>query len=163
MCGVGEAELWARRRMLRSSLCLALLVAAPAIGAESVPPPTAEAVFRSALDGKVFVVDYGPLGKPSLGRDVLTFADGTFASQGCERLGFAAAPYWLRVEGPVVHFRAEMTSAEHGTLAFTGRVENGGIEAASLWTRERWYRTVLLQSWYLGRLAAPDEPLPSKL
>lgn len=162
MRGTGEPELWPRRRMLRLGLCLALVVSARANGAEPVPPPAAEAVFRSALDGKVFVVDYGPLGKPSLGRDVLTFADGAFASQGCERLGFAAAPYWLRVEDDAVYFRAEMTSVEHGTLVFTGRIENGGIEVASLWTRERWYRTVLLESWYRGRLAAPDEPLPSK-
>lgn len=150
-----------------ASVCLASVLAnaAPVAAVATASPlatSAAEVAFARHLDGMVFVVDYGPLGQPSLGQDVLTFADGTFASQGCERLGFAAAPYWLRVEGDVVHFRAEMTSAEHGTLAFTGRVENGGIEVASRWTRERWYRTVLLESWYQGRLAEPGEPLPSK-
>ncbi len=150
-----------RRAVVLSGL--GLVLAGKAAGAEApLAPSTEEAVFRSPLDDKVFVVDYGPLGRASLGLDVLTFRAGTFASEGCERLGFRAAPYWLRGQGDDVHFRAEMTSVEHGTLAFEGLVRGAEIEVASLWTRQRWYRTVRLESWYRGRLAPPDRPLPKK-
>jgi hypothetical protein len=160
------SRLWRRRAVVLSGLASVLAGTAARAGGTTAPltvaPLTDEGVFRSPLDGKVFIVDYGPMGHASLGLDVLTFAAGTFASQGCERLGFAAAPYWLRGEPDGVHFRAEMTSSEHGTLAFTGLVRGAEIEVASLWTRQRWYRTVRLESWYRGRLADPDQPLPTK-
>jgi hypothetical protein len=120
------------------------------------------APFVDPLDGKVFVVAYGPSGQPSLGEDVFSFSDGLFTSSGCQRYGFSAAPYWLRVEGDAVLFRAELVSPEAGVMLMTGTIADGAIDAASVWTRERWYRTVRLESWYKGALAAPGQPLPQK-
>ena len=124
--------------------------------------PVDPALFRGLLDGFVFIVEYGPKDEPSLGQDVLSFADGLFASRGCNSMGFAPAPYWLRVDDTSIQFQAEMASAEHGKLVFTGRITGDEIAVTSLWTRQRWYRTVLLESWYRGRIADPDEPLPAK-
>jgi hypothetical protein len=135
-----------------SSICLA---AAAQVAVE-------HASFAALVDDMTFVVEYGPLGQASLGQDVLTFARGMFASEGCRRYGFEAAPYWLRLAGEVVHFRAEMESPEAGTIAFTGSIAGDSLEAASLWTRKRWYRTVRLESWYLGRLSEPGQALPRK-
>ena len=120
------------------------------------------APFFDPLDGKVFVVDYGPLGKASLGEDVFRFDDGWFTSTGCQRYGFSAAPYWLRVDGEDMLFRAELTSPEAGVMVITGTISGDALEAASVWTRERWYRTVRLESWYAGMLAAPGQALPEK-
>jgi hypothetical protein len=120
------------------------------------------APFFDPLDGRVFVVDYGPSGKASLGEDVFSFDDGLFTSMGCQRYGFSAAPYWLRVDGDDVLFRAELVSPEAGVMLMTGTISGDTIEAASVWTRERWYRTVRLESWYTGVRAAPGQPLPEK-
>lgn len=152
-----------RRRTVAS--CLALIIVAPAMtqSAEPTATPSVDgATFRALLDGLVFLVEYGPKGEPSLGQDVLSFADGLFASRGCNSMGFAPAPYWLRVDDTSIQFKAEMVSAEHGELAFIGRITGDEIDVTSLWTRQRWYRTVLLESWYQGRIADPDEPLPTK-
>lgn len=158
-----DASAGLRRRTVVS--CLALIMVAPAMtqGAEPTATPLVDgAAFRALLDGSVFTVEYGPMGEPSLGQDVLSFADGLFASRGCNSMGFAPAPYWLRIDDASIQFKAEMASAEHGKLVFTGRITGDEIDVSSLWTRQRWYRTVLLESWYQGRIADPDEPLPTK-
>jgi hypothetical protein len=129
--------------------------------AAAVPAP-GEAGFLGLLDGKDFIVEYGPVGEPSLGQDVLSFESGRFRSRGCSDLGFVPAPYWLRLEGDAIRFRAAMESPEHGYIDFTGEVVGEHIEAGSIWTRERWYRTVVLESWYRGALAAPGQALPEK-
>ena len=141
------------------------LAPAPLLAAGTVTTPDLAvdpALFRGLLDGSVFLVEYGPMDQPSLGQDGLSFEDGLFASRGCNSMGFAPAPYWLRVTDAAIQFRAEMASAEHGELAFRGRVTGDEIDVTSLWTRQRWYRTVLLESWYRGRIADPGEPLPTK-
>lgn len=140
--------------LLAGAVCARMAVAA------SQAPD--EVAFLALLDGNVYGVDYGPSGEPSLGKDVLTFLDGTFASRGCARYGFAAAPYWLRLADGRIHFKCEMTSPEMGIFAFVGQVAGPDITATSLWTRKRWYRTVRLESWYRGSLAQPGRPLPEK-
>jgi hypothetical protein len=147
---------------LATGVAASTLAAASIRAAAADQIPVARASFTAIVDDKTFVVDYGPLGQASLGQDVLTFAGGTFTSQGCRRYGFEAAPYWLRLEGDIVHFRAEMESPDAGTIAFTGSIAGDTLDAASLWTRERWYRTVRLESWYRGRLAEPGQALPRK-
>jgi hypothetical protein len=155
-------------RFGRRAFCCMVAIAfapAPLLGTSLAAKPDKSletASFHPLLDGLVFVVDYGPLGKKSLGQDVLIFEDGLFASRGCQAMGFGAAPYWLRVEDDTIQFRAEMSSAEHGILAFTGRIAGEQIEVTSLWTRQRWYRTVVLESWYRGSTAEPGQPLPTK-
>ncbi len=81
---------------------------------------------------------------------------------GCQRYGFSAALYWLRLDGDNVHFPAELTSPEAGVMVLTGTVAGDAIEAGSTWTRERCYRTVTLESWYAVALAAPGQPLPQE-
>jgi hypothetical protein len=161
----GAVSTVSRRRWLRSATGFAVTALLSTLPPRSTPAGSIETdreAFRALLDAKTFVVAYGPAGKPSLGEDVLTFADGLFASRGCERYGFEAAPYWLRMDGDTVHFRAEMHSPEAGIIAFTGHVAGDTLDATSVWTRERWYRTVRLDSWYQGKLAAPGQPLPQK-
>ncbi len=150
------------RRCLAAALAAWSLLLGLAQAAEQGPGALNGAPLVDPLDGKVFVVDYGPSGKPSLGEDVFSFSDGLFTSTGCQRYGFSAAPYWLRVEGEQVLFRAELVSPEAGVMLMTGTISDDAIEAASIWTRERWYRTVRLESWYRGALAAPGQPLPEK-
>lgn len=151
-----------RRDVLRCGI--AGLVLAPTVGGDPAraAPPFDASAFRAVLDGRNFIVAYGPVGEESLGQDVLSFTDGRFASRGCSDLGFVPAPYWLRLEADTVRFRAAMESPEHGFIDFTGEVVGERIEAGSIWTRERWYRTVVLQSWYRGALAAPGQELPAK-
>lgn len=153
-----------RRDVLRCCAGIAGLVLGSApVGRPAIAaPPLDEAAFRSVLDGRNFIVEYGPVGEESLGEDVLSFTDGRFASRGCSDLGFAPAPYWLRLDSAIVRFRAAMESPEHGSIDFTGEVTGERIEAGSIWTRERWYRTVVLESWYRGVLAAPGQALPTK-
>jgi hypothetical protein len=138
------------------------LMSGSAPGAEHGSNAAIGVPFIDPLDGKVFIVTYGPRGEPSLGEDVLSFQDGLFTSAGCQRYGFSAGPYWLRVDGDNVLFRAELISPEAGVMILTGAVAGDTIEAGSTWTRERWYRTVTLESWYAGALAAPEQPLPQK-
>ena len=161
----GAVSTVSRRRWLRSASGFAITAVLSTLPSRATPAGSARAdrdALRTLLDDKTFVVAYGPAGKPSLGEDVLTFADGVFTSRGCERYGFAAAPYWLRLDGDIVHFRAEMHSPEAGIIAFTGHVAGDTLDATSVWTRERWYRTVRLDSWYQGKIAEPGQPLPRK-
>ena len=154
-----------RRRWLCTATGFAVTALLSTLPSRATPAGLIETdreAFSALLDAKTFVVAYGPAGKPSLGEDVLTFADGLFTSRGCERYGFEAAPYWLRLDGEIVHFRAEMHSPEAGIIAFTGHVAGDTLDATSVWTRERWYRTIRLDSWYQGKLAEPGQPLPRK-
>lgn len=101
-----------------------------AVGALAVTLAAAPAAAPAALplDGKVFVVDFGPLGKPADEKDdVLTFRDGRFHSKSCDKYGFGTAPYHATTEGTAVAFTAETSSDKEGRLAWKGRIEDGTI------------------------------------
>src|SRR5918996_4648296 len=69
----------------------------------------------SGLDGKTFhgaILDDQGVERAN---DVVSVKDGKFQSVNCERFGFGEAPYWMRVEGDIVHFFVEMTHPDNGT------------------------------------------------
>jgi hypothetical protein len=96
----------------------------------------------SGLDGKTFhgeiVDDKGVV----RAKDVVSFKDGKFRSVNCERFGFGEAPYWMRVEGDVVHFLVEMTHPDNGTMLFRGAVHGSRAEWSAVWTKKRWYWSI---------------------
>lgn len=96
----------------------------------------------SGLDGRTFhgeiVDDKGVVRS----KDVVTFKDGNFHSVTCARFGFAEAPYWTRVEGDAVHFLAESTHPDNGTMQYKGTVRGDQAEWSAVWTKKRWYWSI---------------------
>ena len=144
------------KRIVAASFAVAILVLAgsgpPAIGQESIAqagPPE----LSHDLEGMRFV---GPLAvedEPNPPEDVLSFRDGKLSSKRCIEYGFAPAPYWLRSDADGLHFRAELESAEHGTIRFEGVFDGRKLLANAVWTKERWYWTVEQQLRFTGHPA----------
>jgi hypothetical protein len=104
----------------------------------------------SGLDGKTFhgeiVDDKGVVRS----KDVVTFKDGNFHSVTCARFGFAEAPYWTRVEGDAVHFLAESTHPDNGTMQYKGTVRGDEAEWSAVWTKKRWYWSIRREIAFRG-------------
>ncbi len=95
----------------------------------------AEAEQTGALDGKTFEVTIRePSGKEETDR--LIFADGTFDSPACHEWGFSAVPYQTYTEDGSLHFTAEMTSDEEGTIEWEGVVDGDEISGSYDWMKE---------------------------
>ncbi|MDL1861212.1 hypothetical protein FBR04_09305 [Betaproteobacteria bacterium PRO7] len=104
-------------RFAAATLGCALLAVAPAAHA------------ASPLDGKVFVVDLGPKGKPANEKDdVLTFGDGRFHSKFCDKYGFGTGAYAATADGGAIVFTTETVSESDGRLVWRGRIEGETIE-----------------------------------
>ena len=109
--------------------------------AASIVSPTVSARF---LDGRQFNVrivrdDADKDGKSRGLGDLLLFSDGSFSSAICKKFNFAAAPYWVRIEGDQVHFLAELESPTDGTMRWEGIIRGDTLEGTMRWRKTRWY------------------------
>ena len=94
------------------------------------------------LDGQRFVGEFVPSGETSGRPDEFIFADGKFHSRECLKFGFAAGPYWIRVEDGQLRFLARLTSEENGVMTYEGSVAGAEMAAKVEWVRPRWYWTM---------------------
>jgi len=84
---------------------------------------------NGSLDGKVFVADAGPKGKPANEKgDVITFADGQFHSKICDQWGYGRGAVTATQQGDAIAFEAETHSAKDGRLVWRGVVRGPVIE-----------------------------------
>ena len=128
---------------------------APAAAAASDDPSRQAA---GLLDGRRFVAEAGPLGKPADEKDdVITFADGRFHSLQCDQWGFDKGTYGATRDGDAIRFEATTTSAKHGRLHWRGSLTGGTLggrfthyRPASWWRPnpepiEHWFKGVQKQ------------------
>jgi hypothetical protein len=141
-----------------SHLCFLVVVLSVLAGsaAQAMDPPKSRGGAYPGtgihiLDGRTFRGAYGPLGKPARREDLFIFSDGRFVSKNCQEYGFTAGPYWVREVGGAVHFRAELTSPEHGVMIYEGRTQGDKLKAKFTWTKERWYWTIQREFWFEGK------------
>jgi len=136
---------------LLAGLVLSLLWAAPhAVAGES---PMKGAAAPGALDGKVFVVQTGEMGKKAEEKDTLSFRNGKFHSAGCDKYGFGDAAYRTSSEGDAVTFTAETVSATKGKIRWEGTVRGDQIDVRYVWTDSpHWYKPnpKPLEKWAKG-------------
>lgn len=98
----------------------------------------AAAEARSArtgeLDGKVFLVEKGEMGKIADGKDTYIFRDGEFRSRYYEmHYGFETGAYKSAKRGDDITFAVDLRSESHGTIHLEGRVKDDEIEVRYTW------------------------------
>lgn len=139
---------------------------APSRAAGPDPGPASQRMRDRTLDGMTFgagivrndavaPIDEGRGSEPDGGaslRDTLVFDRGMFTSRICTRYNFAAAPYWVRLDGDRVHFLAELSSPTDGKMVWQGTIRDGRLEGTMRWTRTRWYWTVDVEHRIRGEL-----------
>jgi hypothetical protein len=94
-----------------------------------------------ALDGKIFVGEFGKKGRETEGMDELIFKDGKFRSTCCDSYGFGDAPYTTTVNGDAITFEAETFSTSEGKIKWIGTVKGNILNCS--FTRHKlgkWYR-----------------------
>ena len=112
-----------------------------------------------ALDGKVFVMETGDMGKKADGKDTVTFGNGKFHSQGCDQYGFGDAAYTTATQGDAVTFAAETLSPKRGKIQWEGTVRGDQIDVRYVWTdAAHWYKPNLkpLEMWGKGEWKKPE-------
>lgn len=94
------------------------------------------------LDGKQFVGDIGPLGKPATEKgDVISFEDGRFHSAVCDQWGFNKAEYRAVQEGDAIRFEATTLSDSHGKMLWRGLIRGATLEGGFTHQRKpSWWR-----------------------
>lgn len=117
------------RHPLRAALAAAFLCVIQLASAQTAP-----------LDGRVFVGDAGPKGKPADEKDdVITFAGGQFHSATCDQYGYSKAPYRATASGGSILFEAETRSEKDGRLVWKGEVKGDTIEGTFVHYRKGWF------------------------
>ncbi len=108
------------------------------------------------LDGLQFSGTSGAKGKGAHHDDAIAFRDGIFRAQGCEKMGFAPAPYDVEVQGTGHRFTATMKSPDRGEIAWSGTIDGDTAKASFRWTHKRWYGTIERDYWFDGKRAEPS-------
>ncbi len=128
---------------------LALTVAALCV----MGSPNAAAQW-AGLEGKVFIADAGPKGKPADEKgDIITFAAGTFHSSMCDQWGFNKGIVAAVQQGDAIQFETETRSDSDGRLVWRGVVTGSVIEGTFVHYRKpAWYRPnpEPLEHWFKG-------------
>jgi hypothetical protein len=110
--------------LMRNLSVIALLCLAALAGAAAGP-----------LDGSSFAIQLASDGKAQ-GADVLAFAGGEADCVAAARkYAYAKAAYQAEKQGKAWSFRFTMTSAEHGDLAFAGRITAEGVTGTRTWSK----------------------------
>lgn len=116
----------------------------------------AAACAAAALDGKSFVADSGPKGKPATEKeDVLSFRDGRFHSSICDKYGFGTGAYQATSEGGTIRFATETLSDKDGRLAWQGTVQGDAIEGSYVHYRKPGFlnrNPEPREYWFKGKL-----------
>jgi hypothetical protein len=106
------------------------------------------------LDGKVFVVAEGDLGKPAKLENVLTFSDGKFHSKACDEWGYDKGEVKAFREGDAIRFEAETRSEKYGTRqVWNGTVKGTAIEGTrTLYPKASFFRPnpAPSEGWFKG-------------
>ncbi|MGB3095426.1 MAG: hypothetical protein WBB46_01655 [Candidatus Deferrimicrobiaceae bacterium] len=100
---------------------------------------------KGALDGEVFVVEKGEVGKPSDGKDTYIFRDGKLRSRYFEKqYGFETGAYTSTKKGEAITFAADIRSTSNGTIHWEGTVESDEIDVRYTWSgrRSKWYKAI---------------------
>lgn len=94
------------------------------------------------LNGKVFVVAEGDMGKPAKLENVLTFSDGKFHSKACDEWGYDKGEVKAFREGETIRFEAETRSEQYGTRqVWKGTVTGTAIEGTrTLYPKASFFR-----------------------
>jgi hypothetical protein len=112
------------------------------------------AAQATGLEGKVFIADAGPKGKPADEKgDVITFAGGTFHSSMCDQWGFNKGIVAAVQQGGAIQFETETRSDSDGRLVWRGVVTGSVIEGTFVHYRKpAWYRPdpEPLEHWFKG-------------
>ena len=112
------------------------------------------AAQAAGLEGKVFIADAGPKGKPADEKgDVITFSGGTFHSSVCDQWGYNKGTVAATQEGDVIRFETETRSDSDGRLVWRGVVTGSVIEGTFVHYRKpAWYRPnpEPLEHWFKG-------------
>jgi hypothetical protein len=124
------------------------------------PVARAEGNAKGLLDGKVFVVESGKMGRKPDGKDTLIFKDGKFRSANCDRYGFGHGVYTSTMIGDTITFATDTSSESSGTIRWEGTVRGDTIDVRYTWIdparwykpnpkpREHWARSI--PAWALG-------------
>jgi hypothetical protein len=110
--------------------------------AQEKVPLTGGGQIAAELENRPFVGTLKAQGDDNPYNDAFTFKDGKFIGEGCLKLGFSPAPYWMRRDADGIHFLAELSSSEHGTMRFEGVFDGAELKGMAKWKKERWYWTL---------------------
>jgi hypothetical protein len=129
---------------IRSLQRIRFLLVAFVILVFGMHPAAAEGETKGALDGEVFLVEKGELGKPSDGKDTYIFRDGKFRSIYFEEeYGFEAGAYTSTKKGDAITFVVDIRSKSHGTIHLEGTVRGDKkVDVRYTWNgkKPKWYQ-----------------------
>ncbi len=131
--------------LLPSFLLLVCMAQTAAAAIESV---------KGTLDGKVFIVEKGEMGKPSDGKDVYIFRDAKFRSTYFEKhYGFDEGAYTSTAKDDTITFASDIRSKSHGTVHWEGTVQDGDVDVRYTWAgrKPKWYQANLKPSEHWAR------------
>jgi hypothetical protein len=143
-----------------------LLVASLFLVCEIIPTAEAKREAKGYLDGKVFLVEKGEMGKTSDGKDTYIFRDGKFRSRYFEKqYGFEAGAYTSTKKGDTIAFVVDIRSKSHGTIHWEGTVEVDEINVRYTWKgkQSKWYQAKSNPSEHWARSVktwATEDPGP---
>jgi len=95
------------------------------------------------LDGMVFLVEKGEVGKPPDGKITFIFQDGKLRSRYFEKeYGFEAGAYTTTKGGEGITFAADTRSKSNGTIHWEGTVRGDKVDVSYTWTgrKQKWYQ-----------------------
>ncbi|HEX4826250.1 MAG TPA: hypothetical protein VFV19_18260 [Candidatus Polarisedimenticolaceae bacterium] len=87
---------------------------------------------HASLDGKVFSGELNKAGDSKSDKDTLTFKGGKFLSAACVAYGFREAPYTVSEKDGVTTFTATATNDKGESMAWTGTIKGGAVEATAV-------------------------------
>lgn len=150
------------RPMTRHLTLLIGLCASQAWATEDGAPGQAP---RGALDGRTFVSTIAVDQYDEPFDDKMTFENGTFLSEECQRqCDFGAEDYFTRVEGDSIAFVAQLICPDAPqSVRWEGRVTGDRIEGTALWKVERFYWTVERRATFSGTLVPEPEEQAASL
>ena len=120
----------------------------------TIPAAAGAGETKGALDGEVFVVEKGEVGKPSDGKDTYIFRDAKFRSAYFEKhYGFDEGSYTSTVKGDTISFATDIRSKSHGTVHWEGTVQDGDVDVRYTWAgrKPKWYQANLKPSEHWAR------------
>jgi len=130
---------------------------APSARAQESTTGPASLDLDHGLQGRRFTGAMTVGEQPEVIEETLVFSDGRFSSAVCRQYGFPPAPYWVRRDADGLHFFAELSNPDNGTIRFEGVFDGQRMRATAVWTKERWYWTLEQTFRFTSRDAGRSE------
>lgn len=112
---------------------------------------------QGLLDGRKFVVEEGDPGQPATVKDnVITFADGEFHSQECEKWGYSKGKVKPVQDGDAIRFETELVSERYGRAIWSGEIRADRISGKHIiYFKPTFFRPnpAPVEKWFAGTLA----------